>query len=67
VFAAFLSERFEPDATAAGAAALFFVLRFVPTNEVLAVFSNPAPKTIVAMFVISGALVRAGLLDALAN
>ncbi|WP_298938064.1 SLC13 family permease [uncultured Ruegeria sp.] len=67
LFAAFLSERFEPDVTAAGAAALFVVLGFVPTNEVLAVFSNPAPITIAAMFVISGALVRTGLLDALAN
>ncbi|GAA6160174.1 SLC13 family permease [Ruegeria sp. HU-ET01832] len=67
LFAAFLSERFEPDVTAAGAAALFVVLGFVPTNEVLAAFSNPAPITIAAMFVISGALVRTGLLDALAN
>lgn len=67
LFAAFLSERFEPDVTAAGAAALFIVLGFVPTNEVLAAFSNPAPITIAAMFVISGALVRTGLLDAIAN
>ncbi|MCV2874561.1 SLC13 family permease [Defluviimonas sp. WL0050] len=67
LFAAFLSERFAPDVTAAGAAALFIVFGFVPTNEVLAAFSNPAPITIAAMFVISGALVRTGLLDALSN
>ncbi|TMV06570.1 SLC13 family permease [Ruegeria sediminis] len=67
LFAAFLSERFDPDVTAAGAAALFIVFGFVPTREVLAAFSNPAPITIAAMFVISGALVRTGLLDALAN
>src|SRR5690606_10822719 len=30
-------------------------------------FSNPAPLTIAAMFVISGALVRTGMLDALAG
>ncbi|WP_353429144.1 SLC13 family permease [Paracoccus denitrificans] len=67
LFAAFISERFEPDVTAAGAAALFIIFGFVPTNEVLAAFANPAPLTIAAMFVISGALVRTGLLDALAN
>ena len=53
--------------TAAGAAALFVVFGFVPTDEVLAAFANPAPITIAAMFIISGALVRTGLLDALAN
>ena len=67
LFAGFLSERFPPDVTAAGAAALFVVFGLVPTDEVLAAFANPAPITIAAMFVISGALVRTGLLDALAN
>lgn len=67
LFVAFISERFEPDVTAAGAAAVFIIFGFVPTNEVLAAFANPAPLTIAAMFVISGALVRTGLLDALAN
>ncbi len=67
LFAGFLSERFDPDVTAAGAAALFVVFGFVPTDEVLAAFANPAPITIAAMFIISGALVRTGLLDALAN
>ncbi|WP_246225919.1 SLC13 family permease [Chelativorans xinjiangense] len=59
--------RFAPDVTAAGAAALFVVFGLVPTEEVLAAFANPAPITIAAMFIISGALVRTGLLDALAN
>jgi di/tricarboxylate transporter len=67
LFAGFLCERFPPDVTAAGAAALFVVFGLVPTDEVLAAFANPAPITIAAMFVISGALVRTGLLDALAN
>ena len=67
LFTGFLSERFDPDVTAAGAAALFIVFGFVSTKEVLAAFANPAPITIAAMFVISGALVRTGLLDALAN
>ena len=53
--------------TAAGAAALFIVFGLVPTDDVLRAFANPAPITIAAMFIISGALVRTGLLDALAN
>ncbi|MBB4305596.1 di/tricarboxylate transporter [Rhodobium orientis] len=67
LFAGFVSERFAPDVTAAGAAALFVVFGLVPTSEVLAAFANPAPITIAAMFVISGALVRTGALDALAH
>ncbi len=66
LFVAFLVERFPPDVTAAGAAALFVLLGLTPHDQVLEVFANPAPITIAAMFVISGALVRTGLLDALA-
>ncbi len=66
LFVAFLLERYPPDVTAAGAAALFVLLGLSPTEQVLDVFANPAPITIAAMFVISGALVRTGLLDALA-
>ncbi|MBB3711560.1 di/tricarboxylate transporter [Limimaricola variabilis] len=66
LFVAFLLERHPPDVTAAGAAALFVLLGLTPPDRVLEVFSNPAPITIAAMFVISGALVRTGLLDALA-
>ncbi|MCZ4261534.1 SLC13 family permease [Limimaricola sp. G21655-S1] len=66
LFVAFLIERYPPDVTAAGAAALFVMLGLTPADRVLEVFSNPAPITIAAMFVISGALVRTGLLDALA-
>jgi len=67
IFAAFLLERYPPEVTAAGGAALFVALGLVPVDDVLGVFSNPAPITIAAMFVMSGALVRTGLLDALAN
>ena len=66
LFVAFVIERYPPDVTAAGAAALFVVSGLTPPDRVLEVFSNPAPITIAAMFVISGALVRTGLLDALA-
>ncbi len=67
LFAAFLSERYPPDVTAAGGAAVFVLLGLVPSDEVMDVFSNSAPITIAAMFVLSGALVRTGLMDALAN
>lgn len=67
LFAAFIQERYPPEVIAATGAAVFIVLGFVPTDQVMAAFSNPAPITIAAMFVMSGALVRTGLLDAFAN
>ncbi|RVV97065.1 SLC13 family permease [Mesobaculum littorinae] len=67
LFVAFLLERYPPEVTATAAAALFIVLGLVPQDEVMAVFSNSAPITIAAMFVLSGALVRTGLLDKLAG
>ena len=65
MFAAFVRERYPPEVTAAGAAAVFVALGLVPVPAVYAAFANPAPLTIAAMFVLSGALVRTGLLDAL--
>ncbi len=67
LFVAFALEKYPPEVTAAGCAALFIVLGFVPTDDVMGVFSNSAPITIAAMFVISGALIRTGVLDAIAN
>ena len=67
LFVAFALETYPPEVTAAGMAALFVVLGFVPTDRVMDVFSNSAPITIGAMFVISGALIRTGVLDAVAN
>ncbi|MFX0544211.1 SLC13 family permease [Roseovarius sp. S1116L3] len=67
LFVAFTLEKFPPEVTAAGAAALYILLGLVPYDQVMGVFSNPAPITIGAMFIVSGALVRTGVLDALAN
>ncbi|MBI6629432.1 SLC13 family permease [Pontibaca salina] len=67
LFVAFTLEKFPPEVTAAAAAALFIVLGLVPYERVIGVFSNPAPITIAAMFIVSGALVRTGVLDVLAN
>ncbi|EAU41660.1 Probable sodium/sulphate symporter [Fulvimarina pelagi HTCC2506] len=67
LFIAFAIEKYPPEVTAAGAAALFVVFGLVPQHDVMNVFSNSAPITIAAMFVVSGALVRTGVLDALAD
>ena len=67
IFVAFVLERYPPEVTAAAGAAAFILAGFVPPAEVLAVFSNPAPLTIAAMFILSGALVRTGVLERLAD
>lgn len=67
LFIIFTLEKYPPDVVASGAAALFILLGLVPYDDAMAVFSNSAPITIAAMFVVSGALVRTGVLDTLAN
>ncbi|SFE78927.1 Di-and tricarboxylate transporter [Sulfitobacter brevis] len=67
VFVLFIIEKYPPDTTAIGGAAIFMLLGLVSTDDVMAVFSNSAPITIAAMFVVSGALVRTGVLDAMAG
>ena len=62
-FAVFLTERYPPDVTAAAGAAAFVVLGLLPARDAISVFSNSAPITIAAMFVLSGALVRTGVLE----
>ncbi|MCC0029930.1 MAG: hypothetical protein H6891_06580 [Brucellaceae bacterium] len=47
-------------------AALFLALGFISTDNALSVFSSPAAVTIAAMMVMSAALVRTGVLEALA-
>lgn len=59
----FVREKVPPDLVAL---VLLFVIAatgLIPTKDVLAVFSNPAPITVAAMFVLSAALVRCGALD----
>ncbi len=65
-FVAFLAERYPPAVVAITSAALFLLLGYVSTDDLLDVFSNSAPITIAAMFVLSGALVRTGALEAAA-
>lgn len=62
-FAAFLFERYPPEVVATGGAAAFVVVGILAPGEILPVFSNPAPLTIGALFVLTGALVRTGVLE----
>jgi len=66
-FIAFLWERLPPAVVATAGAAAFLVLGLVNTKDVMGVFSNSAPITIAAMFILSGALVRTGTLEAAAS
>ncbi|RAI31539.1 hypothetical protein CH341_32620, partial [Rhodoplanes roseus] len=63
MFVFFMWERFSPEVVATLGAGAFLALGILDTNTVLSVFANPAPITIGAMFVLSGALVRTGALD----
>lgn len=65
MFILFLTERWPTEVVALGAVSLMLVLGLLPYDNALAVLSNPAPWTIVAMFIVMGALVRTGALDRL--
>lgn len=65
MFVAFVRELYPPEVTAICGAAALLATGVLPVDEMLAVFSNPAPITIAAMFIISGGLLRTGVLEAL--
>ncbi len=65
VFVAFVREWASPDIIAMTAFCVILVTGILNTQEILAVFSNPAPITIAAMFVLSAALDRTGTIEAL--
>ncbi|MBY6136818.1 SLC13 family permease [Nocardioides marinus] len=67
VFGLFLTERFAAEVTALGGVAVALVLGLATTDDVLKALSNSAPATIGAMFVLSAALVRTGVLEAVAE
>lgn len=64
VFAAFVWERFPPDAVALGGVAILLTLGLLDTQGLLAAISNHAPVTVAAMFILSGALMRTGVIEA---
>lgn len=63
LFAGFLSERYPPAVLAATAVAFMLLLGILDAPTTLSVLSNSAPATIAAMFVLSAALVRTGVLS----
>ncbi|UWQ20293.1 SLC13 family permease [Jannaschia sp. W003] len=63
VFAGFILERRPPEVVALAGAGAALLLGLAGTDELLAAIANPAPATIGAMFVLSAALVRTGVLD----
>ena len=63
LFAGFMTERLPPVVLAAAGGLVMYLLGFLSTDELLGVFSNSAPITIAAMFVLSGALLRTGTLE----
>ncbi len=65
MFVLFIRETYPTEVVALGGAAFMLVAGVLPVDGFLAVFSNPAPWTVGAMFILSGALVRTGALNTL--
>ncbi|MEO1563390.1 MAG: SLC13 family permease [Pseudomonadota bacterium] len=67
MFVLFIRESYTTEVVALGGAALLLATGVLPYQDALAVLSNPAPWTIAAMFVLSGALVRTGTLTSITS
>lgn len=67
MFVLFVRETYPTEVVALGGAAFMLVSGVLPMQDMLVVFSNPAPWTIGAMFILSGALVRSGALNTISG
>lgn len=67
LFAGFIMERFPAAVVAILGACAFLFLGIIDSDAMFSVFSNTAPITIGAMFILSGALLRTGTIDAVAG
>lgn len=67
LFAGFIMERFPAAVVAVIGACMFLFLGIIDSDGLFSVFSNTAPITIAAMFIVSGALLRTGTIDAIAG
>jgi len=67
MFVLFVLEVYPVEVTAMIGAAIVVVCGLVPADGVLDVFSNSAPWTIAAMFIVSGGLVRTGLISSVSR
>ncbi len=63
VFFGFIREKLPPDVVALLAMGALMLTGILSVSETLAVFSNSAPITIAAMFILSAALERTGVID----
>ncbi|MCB1104875.1 MAG: SLC13 family permease, partial [Cephaloticoccus sp.] len=63
--ACFVWEKFPPDLTALTLFLFLIGTQLIPTDKAFSVFANPAPLTVGAMFVLSAALVKCGVVDRL--
>lgn len=64
MFGLFIREIYPPETVAIGGAALLLAFGVLSLEDILGAVSNPAPLAIASMFIISGALVRTGVLGA---
>jgi di/tricarboxylate transporter len=67
VFVAFVKEWCPPDLTALGALAILILTGTLGEKDIAGIFSNSAPLTIGAMFVLSAALTRTGSIERIAR
>jgi len=65
MFVLFVRETFAVEVTAIAGAAAMILLGLLPVKEAVGVLSNPAPWTIVLMFMVMGGLVRTGSVEML--
>ncbi len=65
MFLLFVRETFAVEVTAIAGAAAMILLGLLPMKEAVGVLSNPAPWTIVLMFMVMGGLVRTGSVEML--
>ncbi len=64
MFALFVSELYSTETVAISGTAVLLATGILQIDDLLTAFANPAPIAIAAMFIMSGALVRTGALDA---
>ncbi|MFB0874137.1 MULTISPECIES: SLC13 family permease [unclassified Sphingobium] len=67
MFVAFVRERYSPTVVAVVGACVFALLGLIDEQSLFSVFSNSAPLTVGAMFVLSGALIRTGVISRVAD
>jgi di/tricarboxylate transporter len=64
MFVFFIKEVYPAEVVAIGGAAVMLLLGLLPYDQAVSVLANPAPWTIALMFIVVGAMVRTGALDA---